>query len=219
MRQRTDDASPAVLIEALAASGMGALDHPGPVRDLMLSLWERGVPPEALETELRRAFPGMAWTAVRSLAQSAVEVVKFFREGGWERIDASWQDMPEDHRKLSEVRKANDLVLRWLNLPVDKLALDLRAEAAAASTIERCREVPSPNRDGWAEAYCWLLPDVSPDVQVMVGKQRIGWSTVSEPVWDVLKREEQRRVYADGSVFLDFYGPKSELVCYLPRAG
>jgi hypothetical protein len=52
----------------------------------------------------------------------------------------------------------------------------------------------------------------------MVGKARIGWSTVSHPVWDALKREEQSRIYADGSVFLDQYGPQIELLCYLPRA-
>jgi hypothetical protein len=51
----------------------------------------------------------------------------------------------------------------------------------------------------------------------MVGKERIGWTTVPDPVWDALKREEQRRHYADGSVFLDYYGPEIELVCFLPR--
>jgi hypothetical protein len=217
-RQESGDTSPALLAEALAASELDVFNRPGPGRDLMLTLWERGVPPEALERELRRALPGMAWTTARSFAKSAVEIIKLFGEGGWERIDSTWQDMPECHRRLSEARKANDLVLRWLHAPVDKVPLDLRVDADAAAVMERCREVPSPNRKGWAEACCWLVPEASPDVRVMVGKERIGWSTVSHPVWHALKREEQRRIYADGSVFLDHYGPQIDLVCYLPRA-
>jgi hypothetical protein len=54
-------------------------------------------------------------------------------------------------------------------------------------------------------------------VQVMVGKERIGWATVPDQAWTLLKREEQRRNYADGSVFLDHYRARIELVCFLPR--
>ena len=139
------------------------------------------MPPEALERELRRAVPEFASTALKSLAASAAEIARVFREGG--RLDFSWMDLPEGHRKLSDARKANDLVLRWLHPPVAKVALDLRVDEAAATTIERCRRFPSANRDGWAEAYCWLLPDASPNVQVMVGKERIGWATVPDNAW------------------------------------
>lgn len=31
------------------------------------------------------------------------------------------------------------------------------------------------------------------------------------------QREEQGRIYSDGSVYLHHYGPEIELVCYLPR--
>ena len=214
-RQQTGDPSPAVLIEHLAASGLEVFSNPGPGRDFVVSLWEREVPPEALERELRRAVPGFAWTALKSMATSAAEIARVFGEGG--RLDFSWMDLPEGYRKLSEERKANDLVLRWLHAPVDKVALELRVDNAAAAVIGRCRQFPSANRNGWAEAYCWLLPDDPTNVQVMVGKERIGWATVPEPAWAVLKREEQRRTYADGSVLLDHYGARIELVCFLPR--
>lgn len=214
-RQRTGDDTPAFLIEQLAASGLDDFSSPGPGRDFVLSLWERGVPPAALERELRRAVPGIAWTALRSLARSAVEIGRVFREGG--RLDLSWMDLPEGHRKLSDAHKANDLVLRWLHPPVDKVALDLRVDEAAATAIRRCRQFPSANRHGWGEAYCWLLPDDPPNVQVMVGHERIGWTTVPDHAWPVLKREEQRGIYADGSVLLDHHGAQIEVVCFLPR--
>lgn len=218
-RQRTGSADPEVLIRALAGSEVDVLGEPGPLRDLLVSLWERGVPPEAVEGAIRRALPGLAWTATRALARSVREIVKVFRGGSWERVDSSWQDLPEGHLKLSEVRKANDVVLRWFHQPVDKVVIGLRVDPAADSVLDRCREVPSPNRDGWAEAYCWLVPESSPDVQVMVGKAHIGWSAVSVAVWRELKAAQERRIYADGSVFLDFYGPQIELLCHLPRVG
>jgi hypothetical protein len=118
-RQQTGDASPVVLIEHLAGSGLDVFSGPGPGRDFVVSLWGRGVPPEALEREIRRAVPGIAWTALGSIARSGVEVVRVFGEGG--RLDFSWMDLPEGYRKLSDARKANDLVLRWLHRPVDKV--------------------------------------------------------------------------------------------------
>ena len=130
-REQTGDASTAVLIEQLAASGIEVFSSPCPGRDFVVSLWERGLPPKALERELRRAAPGFAWTALKSVAASAAEIARVFREGG--RLDFSWMDLPEGYRKLSEARKANDLVLRWLHPPVDKLALDLRVDDAAAA--------------------------------------------------------------------------------------
>lgn len=217
-RQQTGDDSPGVLIENLDAPGLEVFSRPGPGRDLVLSLWERGVPPEALERRFRRALPGIAWTAAGSLARSAVEIVRFLRGGRWERLDLSWLELPEGYRRLSDARKANDLVLRWLHAPVDKVALELRVDDAAGAAIERCRQVPSANRRGWAEAYCWLLPDDPSNAQVMVGEERIGWTTVPDPVWALLKREEQRRIYADGSVLFDHDGPQIDLVCFLPRA-
>jgi hypothetical protein len=216
MRQQTGDDSPALLIERLTASRLEFFSTPGPGRDLMLSLWERGVRPEALERELRRAVPGMARKALGAVGRSVLEIGRVFHEGG--RLDFSWMDLPVGYRKLSDVRKANDLVLRWLHPPVDKVALDLRVDEAAAELIGRCRRFPSANRDGWAETYCWLLLEEPSNVQVMVGRERIGWATVPDHAWPVLKDEEQRRVYADGSVFLYYYGAEIELVCYLPRA-
>lgn len=214
-RQQTGDDSPAVLIGQLAASDIEVFSSPVPGRDFVVSLWERGVPPEALEREFRRVVPGFAWTALKSLATSAAEIARVFDEGG--RLDFSWMDLPEGYRKLSDARKANDLVLRWLHPAVDKVALDLRVDDAAAAVIGRCRQFPSANRNGWAEAYCWLLPDDPLNAHVMVGKERIGWASVPDRVWTVLRREEQRRVYADGSVFLDHSGAQIELVCFLPR--
>ncbi|HET7689111.1 MAG TPA: hypothetical protein VFK41_01925 [Nocardioidaceae bacterium] len=99
--------------------------------------------------------------------------------------------------------------------PVDKITLDVHVDNTVA--IERCREVPSANRDGWAEATCWLQPQKPPEVEVMVGKERIGRTVVPDRVWDALKREEERRIYADGSLFLNYDGPQIELVCFLPR--
>jgi hypothetical protein len=214
-RQRTGDDSRDLLMEQLTTPELEAFDKPGPLRDLLLSLWDRAVPPRALGREIRRALPGIAWTAVGSLARAAGEIARVFREGDWEQLDSSWQDLPEGHRKLSDAHKANDLVLRWLHPPVDKTPLEIHVDNAVA--MQRCREVPSANRDGWAEAHCWLQPQQSPKALVMVGKERIGWTKVPGPVWDALKRAEERRIDADGSVFLDYYGPQIELVCFLQR--
>lgn len=215
-RQQTGDDSPALLVERLAASRLEVFSTPGPGRDLIVSLWQRGMPPEALAGELQRAVPGIARAALGSAGRSALEIGRVFGGGG--RLDFSWMDLPEGHRRLSDARRANDLVLRWLHPPVDKVALDLRVDGAAADLIGRCRRFPSANRDGWAEACCWLLPEEPLNVQVMVGRERIGWATVPDHAWPVLKDEEQRGIYADGSVFLDYFGAQIELVCYLPRA-
>jgi hypothetical protein len=214
-RQRTRDDSPATLLEELTRRGLEAFEKPGPLRDLLLSLWDRAVPPTELDREIRRALPGIAWTAVGSMAKATVEVARILVAGHWEQVDLSWQDMPEGHRKLSDARKANDLVLRWLHKPVDKITLDIHVDNTVA--IERCREAPSANRDGWAEAHCWLQPHELPTVEVKVGKEHVGWTVVPDRVWDALKREEKRRIYADGSLLLNYYGPQIELVCYLPR--
>lgn len=214
-RQRTGDDSPATLLEELTRRGLKPFGKPGPLRDLLLSLWGREVPPAALDREIRRALPGIAWTTVGSMAKASVEMARILLAGHWEHVDLSWQDMPEGHRKLSDARKANDLVLRWLHKPVDKITLDVHVDNTVV--IERCRKVPSANRDGWAEAACWLQPQRPPEVEVMVGKERIGRTVVPDRVWDALKREEERRIYADGSLFLNDYGPQIELVCFLPR--
>ena len=220
-RQETRDASAAVLLDTLVASGLEVFSSPGPGRDLMLSLWEGDVPPEALEDELRRearrALPGIAGAALSSLSKSAVEIVRLFRGGSWERVDVSWQELPDGYRRLSDARQANDLVLRWLHSPVEEVALEFRADEAAAAAIERCRQAPSANRHGWGEARCWLLPDDGFSAQVIVGTERIGWTTVPDHAWAAIKREEQRHIFADGSVFLDHSGAQIELVCFLPR--
>lgn len=146
-----------------------------------------------------------------------MEIVRLFRGGSWERVDFSWQELPEGYRRLSDARQANDLALRWLHSPVDEVALEFRADEAAAAAIERCRRAPSANRPGWGEAHCWLLPDDGSNAQVMVGTERIGWTTVPDHAWAAIKHEEQHRIFANGSVFLDHSGLQMELVCFLPR--
>ncbi len=220
VRERTADDSPAILFNTLSARGLDEFSDPGPGRDLMQSFWQRGVTPDRLRAEFRRAVPGLAWTAVKGLAKSAVEVMGYLRGMEWESVDLSWLDLPDGHRKLSDHRHAHDLVLRWLHPWVDQVPLELRIDESADEVINRCLQLPSANRRDSSEAPVWLrLEAESPDAEVMVGRARIGWTSLPGPAWDDLKHEEQRGVYADGSVFLE--GPpgrvRTELSCYVPR--
>ena len=219
VRERTADDSPAILFNTLSASGLDEFSDPGPGRDLMQSFWQRGVRPDRLRAEVKRALPGLAWAALKGFAQSTREIIRIFRGTEWESVDLSWLDLPEGHRELSDHRHAHDLVLRWLHPRVDQVPLELRIDEAAEDVINRCLQLPSANRRDWSEAPVWLqLGAESPDAEVMVGRTRIGWTSLPGPAWGDLKQEEHQGVHADGSVFLQ--GPpwrvRAELSCYLP---
>jgi hypothetical protein len=71
-----------ILIEELDALADDVFGGPGPGRDLILALWERGVPPEALGRELVRSVPGLAWSWFASSARAVVEVARQLRLQG-----------------------------------------------------------------------------------------------------------------------------------------
>jgi hypothetical protein len=71
-----------IQIEELDALADDVFGGPGPGRDLILALWERGVPPEALGRELVRSVPGLAWSWFASSARAVVEVARQLRPQG-----------------------------------------------------------------------------------------------------------------------------------------
>jgi hypothetical protein len=52
---------------------------PGPGRDVVLTLFERGVPPDSLRRELKRALPNLALSTVTSLATATRQIAGFLR--------------------------------------------------------------------------------------------------------------------------------------------
>ena len=81
-RARESGHSTQLLIDELDSLGDEVFSGPGPGRDLVLSMWERDVPPEALERELLRATPGLAWSATSSLTRAAIQIAGYLRPGG-----------------------------------------------------------------------------------------------------------------------------------------
>ncbi len=71
-----------ILTEGLDGLEGVVFAQPGPGRDLVLDLWERGVPPEALKRGLRRAVPGLARAAMTSWGEAAGLVAGYLRDGG-----------------------------------------------------------------------------------------------------------------------------------------
>jgi hypothetical protein len=220
-RVRLADASGDVLLAQLRQHGLHEFADAGIGRDLILGFWQRGVPPDRLQREFRRAVSGLAVTALTEMAGSAREVWRFFRDQEWEALDLSWLDLPVGHRRLTEARHSNDLLLRWFHPSVDEASLELALDEEASEVLRRCRVLPSASRSNWFEAPAWLKPeDQEPHAEVMVGTTRIGRTRVPERAWSALKAEQARNVYADGALFLamdETSGAAVELKCYLPR--
>lgn len=216
------------LREALRAHGLGqewvARDSPGFA--LLLGFLDRGVVPEQLGRELLRAVPGLAAEAARPLWAVLGSFVDGGSPGqqGWPDSDdydevRAWRELPGNRRKLSHVRHHFDLVLRWFNPRVDRVALEFQFDTEASDLLEACRWRSSPNRRGWGEMYCWLGPESDPSrAQVMVWSRRVGWVDVPGRVHDELKKLQQKSVFADGSLFMEQPpGTGSELLIFLPH--
>lgn len=75
---REQDDATAVLIEQLDSLQSEVFSGPGQGRDLILGLWERRVPPDALREEILRTMPRLAWKALTAMGRATVEVVRQF---------------------------------------------------------------------------------------------------------------------------------------------
>lgn len=121
-------------------------------------------------------------------------------------------DLPPGHRKLSDARKAHDLLLRHFHKPVEQIELEVILNDNSSALGKRFRS-PSPNRRDAFELSAWLRTSGhAPDADVMVGSHHVGRVLLPQPVWNDLQVEEAKDVYADGRLFF----PKSgELVATL----
>jgi hypothetical protein len=99
------------LLDALSANGLGELTAPGPVRDLLIGAWDDAVEPRHLHRAWLRSAVEQAGTVVAVLVPLARQILQQLADG--EEADMSWRDPPQGHRMLSQVRRSNDLALRW----------------------------------------------------------------------------------------------------------
>jgi hypothetical protein len=86
-----------LLLDSLVAAGLEEVAAPGPVRDLIVDVWDDAVEPRHLEKAVRRSATN--WPEPPSPTG--------------EKADLSWRDRRKGHRMLSQVRHSNDLALRW----------------------------------------------------------------------------------------------------------
>jgi hypothetical protein len=80
-REAGHPAAADVLVSTLDSLEDDVFSGPGPGRDLMLRLWERGVPPDALRHELIRAMPRLAVSAAAAWGRTIVKIAGHFRGG------------------------------------------------------------------------------------------------------------------------------------------
>lgn len=207
------DASYEVLRGQLFRHGLGDLfgpDRPGEA--MIRPIWERGVPPEELSHTLRREIPRIAGGALRAAGRAYWELARLFANTKWEKADLAWMDLPQGHRKLSDDRKAYDLLLRHFHKPVEQIELEVTLHDNSSALGKRFRS-PSANRRDAFELSAWVrLGGHAPDADVMVGSHQVGRVVLPPPVWDDLHVEEARGVHADGRLFFPMSG---ELVATL----
>jgi hypothetical protein len=150
--------------------------------------------------------PDLAWAAVKGLAGTGRELGRLFRDLEWQEVDMSWLELPPGHVKLTVHRHSNDLLRRWFHPRVKEIELLVDVDPAAHETVERCRFLPSANRDGWFEVPVWLRLESQPSrAEIMVGETRLGWTLVPDDSWNKLQQQANNHVFADGSLFFDVH--------------
>jgi hypothetical protein len=185
---------------------------------MMVRIWERGLPPAKLKSALLLEVSRVGFQAVRAIAGAYWSIARLFAGTKWERVDMSHLDMPTGHKKLSEDRKAFDLVLRHFHKPVYEIELEVTLNDQAGILNERYQH-PSPNRREAFELPAWLrLADQSPDAAVMVGPHIVGLTELPGEAWEDLVVESANDIYADGRLFLPFAGDESASIqCVVPK--
>ena len=217
-RQRTGDGDERLLTEALRRHEAPPEWVDGSAHDLLVGLWNEGVPPDRLTRSMLRRIPSL----VRGALAPLVDVYRLLEDA--EALDLSWMAIPEGRRALSEVRHANDLVLRYLHRRVELVPLALSARPTSATLLQRALLVPPTDGEPWREVKAWLaVRATDPVADVMVGDLQVGSCAVPYPAWTELCREAERGVHADG-VLAVAHGAEpdepvvlGELRCYLPR--
>jgi hypothetical protein len=84
------------LIEELDACESEVFSGPGPGRDLLVTLWERGVRPDRLRSELIRALPGIARTAFSAWGRALAHILNVFGPEGRPAEDDDREDGPPE---------------------------------------------------------------------------------------------------------------------------
>lgn len=207
-----------ILLDELVRHGLGeAFGSEGPGQDMMCRIWEKGVPPGKFKFAVRRELPRLALHGAKMLGGAFLEVARLFADSSTETVDLTWMDLPEGHLKLSDDRKAFDLVMRNFHDPVEELELDVMLTDPSKLLRDRNR-LPSPNRRDAYEFSAWLrLTEPCPGAAVMVGEHLVGRTQLPASAWEDLKVEEARGVYADGRLFLPWTREEPTLQCVVPR--
>ena len=125
-RVSSGDAGDEVLLTALERFEVDPTwSAPGPGQDMLLDCWHASVEPRRLRRALVAKVPSLVGAALGPW----VEVFRLLRDG--DRVDLSWMEMPQEHKALSQARRANDLVLRYFHKPVQKTDLAFIGDPAA----------------------------------------------------------------------------------------
>lgn len=155
---------------------------------MMGRIWEKGVPPEEFKPAVRREVPRVALHSAKAIGRAYWQVARLLADSPSEEHDLTWMNLPRGHRKLSDDRKAFDVVLRYFHEGVAEVELDVILVDPSDVLGERNR-FPSPNR-----------PDATESVSL-----------------GGLKVEEARGVYADGRLFLPKGECGATLQCVVPK--
>lgn len=217
-RVASGDASHQLLLDSLVAAGLEDVASPGPVRDLIVELWDDAVEPRLLKKAMRQSLTKLAGTTLAAMVPPALEVVRLLADG--EERDLSWRDPPEGHRMLSQVRHSNDLALRWFFPRAAEVPMAFTAEPAAGEFLaDKLMMYPGVDPTHW-DVPVWLRPrSDTRAVDVMAGKVLVGSTEVTAKVWDALSSEAKRGVFADGRISRTALAPEMLLLnCWVPQA-
>lgn len=213
--QRVDSGvdSHEVLLGALSANGFHDYASAGAVHDLLLRWWDDAVEPQ----NLGRAWRRSAVELVGNLAGSAWEIVRHLKLEP--EADTTWRDPPPGHRMLSQVRRSQDLALRWFFPRAAQTDLSFTAEPAAAAFLDdKLSGSWGSRNDDW-DVPVWLrCRSTRGEADVMAGNRLVGSTRVTVKVGEALTDEARRGVFADGRLTLAPTHPTAYLLtCWLPE--
>lgn len=217
-RGELDEVSMQPLLDSLRAAELDEWTAPGPGLELVTSCWVDGVQPRHLERALRTASPRFIGAAVAQLVPPFLDLVRMLAAA--EVDDLSWQDPPEGHRMLSDVRRSNDLALRWFFPRAEEVWLKFTAAPSAEDFLAKTLiTYPGMDPTDTDELRAWVRTQSTPgDAEVFVGQTLVGAARLEPEVWDALRVQAGKQVFADGRLTRSTENPDTVVLkCWVPR--